>query len=154
DFPVIDNDELAKIVRLGGGDGTRRTHILKGLYRFDRGPHALEQRLEELCREADEALAAGAQFLVLSDRNSNKDRRPIPSLLFVSAVHHHPIRQETRMRVGLIVETGDAREVHHAALLLGYGASAINPYLAMETAEQLVATGYLQGVEPEKAVKN
>ncbi|MGN6273381.1 MAG: glutamate synthase large subunit [Protaetiibacter sp.] len=154
DFPVIDNDELAKIVRLGAEDGKRRTHILKGLYRFDRGPQAMEERLDELCREADAAIDAGAQFLVLSDRDSNKDLAPIPSLLMLSAVHHHLIRQETRMRVGLIVETGDAREVHHAALLLGYGASAINPYLAMETAEQLVATGMIQGVEPEKAVRN
>jgi len=152
-FPVIDNDELAKIVRIAA-DGTRLTHTLKGLYRFDRGPHAMEERLEELCREADAAVAAGAQFLVLSDRDSNKDLAPIPSLLMVSAVHHHLIRQETRMRVGLIVEAGDAREVHHMALLLGYGASAINPYLAMETAEQLVATGLIEGVTPEKAVAN
>ena len=154
DFPVIDNDELAKITRLGQEQGKKLTHTLKGLYRFDRGPHAMPQRLDELCEEADAAIEAGAQFLVLSDRHSNKDLAPIPSLLMVAAVHHHLIRKETRMRVGIIVETGDAREVHHAALLLGYGASAINPYLAMETAEQLVATGMIDGVTDEKAVKN
>ncbi|RQP09984.1 MAG: glutamate synthase large subunit [Microbacteriaceae bacterium] len=154
DFPVIDNDELAKILRLGRESGQRLTRTLKGLYRFDAGDDAMERRLEELCAEADAAIEAGAQFLVLSDRDSNKDLAPIPSLLMLSAVHHHLIRQETRMQVGLIVETGDAREVHHAALLLGYGASAINPYLAMETAEQLVATGMIKGITPEKAVKN
>ena len=154
DFPVIDNDELAKITRIGSADGKKLTHIIKGLYRFDAGDDAMEKRIEAMCAEADAAIEAGAQFLVLSDRDSNKDLAPIPSLLMLAAVHHHLIRQETRMRVGLIVETGDAREVHHAALLLGYGASAINPYLAMETAEQLVATGLIQGITAEKAVKN
>ena len=154
DFPVIDNDELAKIIRIGSENGERLTHTIRGLYRFDSGKKAMEKRIDEMCREADEAIAAGAQFLVLSDRDSNKDLAPIPSLLMLAAVHHHLIRQETRMRVGLIVETGDAREVHHAALLLGYGASAINPYLAMESAEQLVASGMLQGITAEKAVKN
>ena len=91
-----------------------------------------------MCEEADRAIESGAQFLVLSDRDSNAELAPIPSLLMLAAVHHHLIRQETRMKVGLIVEAGDVREVHHVALLVGYGASAINPYLAMETAEQLV----------------
>ena len=154
DFPVIDNDELAKIIRIGTENGQRLTHTIRGLYRFDAGTDAMEKRIDEMCREADEAIAAGAQFLVLSDRDSNKDLAPIPSLLMLAAVHHHLIRQETRMQVGIIVETGDVREVHHAALLLGYGASAINPYLAMESAEQLVASGMLQGITAEKAVKN
>ncbi len=154
DFPIIDNDGLAKIVRLTDERGARLTRTIKGLYRFDRGPHAMEARIREMCEEVDAAIADGAQFIVLSDRDSNKDLAPIPSLLMLAAVHHHLIRQETRMRVGLIVETGDAREVHHAALLLGYGASAINPYLAMETAEQLVATGVVQGIDADKAVAN
>ncbi len=158
DFPVIDNDELAKIQHLvsrrEGEVGAKRTRVLKGLYRIDEGTEAMAQRLASICEEADEAIADGAQFLVLSDRDSNADLAPIPSLLMLSAVHHHLIRQETRMKVGLIVEAGDVREVHHVALLIGYGASAINPYLAMETAEQLVNSGMITGVTPEKAVKN
>jgi len=154
DFPVIDNDELAKIIRIKTADGRPATRTISGLYRFDAGPDAMEKRLEAMCHEADDAIAAGAQFIVLSDRDSNKDLAPIPSLLMLSAVHHHLIRSETRMQVGLIVETGDAREVHHVALLVGYGASAINPYLAMETAEQLVVSGMITGITVEKAVKN
>jgi len=158
DFPVIDNDELAKIQHLvsrrPGELGAKRTRVLKGLYRIDEGTEAMAQRLASICEEADEAIADGAQFLVLSDRDSNADLAPIPSLLLVSAVHHHLIRQQTRMQVGLVVEAGDVREVHHVALLVGYGASAINPYLAMETAEQLVNAGMITGVTPEKAVKN
>ena len=158
DFPVIDNDELAKIQHLvsrrEGEVGTRRTRVIRGLYRIDDGPEALAKRLEEMCAEADDAIADGVQFLVLSDRDSNVDLAPIPSLLMLSAVHHHLIRQETRMKVGLVVEAGDVREVHHVALLVGYGASAINPYLAMESVEQLVNAGMITGITPEKAVKN
>ncbi len=158
DFPVIDNDELAKIQHLvsrrEGEIGAKRTRVLKGLYRIDEGPEAMAERLASICEEADAAIAEGAQFLVLSDRDSNADLAPIPSLLMLSAVHHHLIRRQTRMQVGLIVEAGDVREVHHVALLIGYGASAINPYLAMETAEQLVTSGMIAGLTPEKAVKN
>ena len=158
DFPVIDNDELAKIQHLvsrrEGEVGAKRTRVLKGLYRIDEGPEAMAERLASICEEADAAIAEGAQFLVLSDRDSNADLAPIPSLLMLSAVHHHLIRRQTRMQVGLIVEAGDVREVHHVALLIGYGASAINPYLAMETAEQLVTAGMITGITPEKAVKN
>ncbi|MGV3711898.1 glutamate synthase central domain-containing protein, partial [Pseudolysinimonas sp.] len=158
DFPVIDNDELAKIQHLvskrEGEFGAKRSRVIRGLYRIDEGTDALAARLEQMCAEADAAIADGAQFLVLSDRDSNADNAPIPSLLMLSAVHHHLIRQETRMKVGLIVEAGDVREVHHVALLIGYGASAINPYLAMETAEQLVNAGMISGITAEKAVKN
>lgn len=154
DFPVIDNDQLAKIHHFETGSGRRPTTVIRGLYRVDKGQKALEKRLDEMCREADEAIASGAQFLVLSDRDSNADLAPVPSLLMLAAVHHHLIRQETRMKVGLIVEAGDVREVHHVALLIGYGASAINPYLAMETAEQLVLTGMITGITTEKAQQN
>jgi len=153
DFPVIDNDELAKIQHIGG-PGSGLTATIHGLYRFDAGPDALERRLDEMCREADQAIARGARFLVLSDRDSDKDLAPIPSLLMLAAVHHHLIRQEERMKVGLIVEAGDVREVHHVALLIGYGASAVNPYLAMESVEELVRSGMITGVTPEKAVAN
>ncbi len=154
DFPVIDNDELAKIQHMDPRPGSRLTTTIRGLYRFDAGTDAMERRLAEMCDEVDEAIEEGAQFIVLSDRDSNKDLAPIPSLLMLAAVHHHLIRAENRMKVGIIVEAGDVREVHHVALLIGYGASAINPYLAMETCEELVRSGFIPGVTPEKAVKN
>ncbi|WP_082462141.1 glutamate synthase large subunit [Agromyces sp. Leaf222] len=155
DFPVIDNDELAKIVHIDPRDGgSRTTKTLKGLYRVDDGPEAMRARLDELCVEADQAIADGARFVVLSDRDSTAELAPIPSLLMLSAVHHHLIRSETRMEVGLVVEAGDVREVHHVALLVGFGASAVNPYLAMETCEDLVRAGVITGVTPEKAVRN
>ncbi len=154
DFPVIDNDELAKIQHFETRSGRKPAHVIRGLYKIEKGEKALAKRLAEMCAEADAAIEAGSQFLVLSDRDSNADLAPIPSLLMLAAVHHHLIRQETRMKCGIIVEAGDVREVHQVALLVGYGASAINPYLAMETAEQLVLSGMLTGVTPEKAVKN
>ncbi|MFF1633193.1 glutamate synthase large subunit [Leifsonia sp. NPDC058248] len=154
DFPVIDNDELAKIQHIDPRPGSRLTTTVRGLYRVESGPDAMKARLAEMCDEVDEAIEAGAQFIVLSDRDSTKDLAPIPSLLMLAAVHHHLIRAENRMKVGIIVEAGDVREVHHVALLIGYGASAINPYLAMETCEELVRSGMITGVSPEKAVKN
>ncbi|MRG58525.1 glutamate synthase large subunit [Agromyces sp. CFH 90414] len=154
DFPVIDNDELAKIVHIDPRPGASTTRTLRGLYRVDAGPEALRARLAELCTEADEAIAEGAAFIVLSDRDSTKDLAPIPSLLMLSAVHHHLIRSGDRMKVGLVVEAGDVREVHHVALLVGYGASAVNPYLAMESCEDLVRAGVITGVTAEQAVRN
>jgi glutamate synthase (NADPH/NADH) large chain len=154
DFPVIDNDELAKVQHFESGSARKLAHVIKGLYRVADGTEGLAGRLDEMCAEADRAIEEGAQFLVLSDRDSNSEFAPIPSLLMLAAVHHHLIRQQTRMKVGLVVEAGDVREVHHVALLIGYGASAINPYLAMETAEQAVLSGVLTGLTPEKAVKN
>jgi len=154
DFPVIDNDELAKIQHIDPRPGSRLSTTVRALYRVDKGPKAMEKRLAKMCLEVDEAIENGAQFIVISDRDSNKDYAPIPSLLSLSAVHHHLIRAENRMKVGIIVEAGDVREVHHVALLVGYGASAINPYLAMETAEELVRSGMIHSLTPEKAVKN
>ncbi|HEY0248582.1 MAG TPA: glutamate synthase large subunit [Gryllotalpicola sp.] len=154
DFPVIDNDELAKIQHIDPRAGSRLTTTVRGLYRPDAGKKALEKRLAAMCDEVDQAIEDGAEFIVLSDRDSNKDFAPIPSLLMVAAVHHHLIRTEKRMRVGLVVEAGDVREVHHVALLVGYGASAVNPYLAMESVEELVNAGMLPGLTAEKAVKN
>ncbi|MGV9192985.1 glutamate synthase large subunit [Microbacterium sp. MC2] len=154
DFPVIDNDELAKLQNIDKALPGRRSAIIRGLYHFDQGPDALEARLEEMYDEVDAAIAGGAEFLILSDRDSNKDLVPVPSLLMVSAIHHHLIRRENRMKVGLVVEAGDVREVHHVATLIGYGASAVNPYLAMETVEYLVRAGFITGITPERAVKN
>nr|WP_224751476.1 glutamate synthase large subunit [Microbacterium helvum] len=154
DFPVLDNDELAKIQNIERTMPGRRAVTIRGLYHFDAGPGTMKARIDEMCAEVDAAIADGAEFIILSDRDSNKDLVPIPSLLMVSAVHHHLIRQQNRMKVGLLVEAGDVREVHHVATLLGYGASAVNPYLAMETVEYLVRSGFITGITPEKAVRN
>jgi glutamate synthase (NADPH/NADH) large chain len=154
DFPVIDNDELAKIQHIDASPGSRTTTTIRGLYRFDEGPDAMADRLAAMCLEADDAIERGAKYLVLSDRDSNKDLAPIPSLLMLSTIHHHLLRRENRLKVGLIVEAGDVREVHHVALLVGYGASAINPYLAMETAEELGSSGARTDVTAERAVAN
>ncbi|TFD67912.1 glutamate synthase large subunit [Cryobacterium ruanii] len=154
DFPVIDNDELAKIQHIDPVIGSRTTTTIRGLYRFEEGPDALAKRLAAICVEVDEAIVSGALFIVLSDRDSTRDLAPIPSLLMIAAVHHHLIRTQNRMKVGIVVEAGDVREVHHVALLIGYGASAVNPYLAMETCEDLVRSGIITNVTPEKAVRN
>lgn len=154
DFPVINNDELAKIQHIDTALPGRTSVTIRGLYRVEAGHKGMHKRLSQMCDEVDQAIEDGAEFIVLSDRDSNKDLAPIPSLLMLAAVHHHLIRNETRMKVGLVVEAGDVREVHHVATLIGYGASAVNPYLAMETVEYLVRAGYITGISPEKAVKN
>ncbi|WP_375388613.1 glutamate synthase large subunit, partial [uncultured Amnibacterium sp.] len=154
DFPVIDNDELAKLQHIDGTPGSATTTVVRGLYRVEDGERALEDRIESMRREVDAAIDRGAEFIVLSDRDSGRELAPVPSLLMVSAIHHHLIRNQNRMKVGLIVEAGDVREVHQVALLIGYGASAVNPYLAMESVEQLVRSGELTGITPEKAVGN
>jgi glutamate synthase (NADPH) large chain len=155
EYPVIDNDELAKLIHINDdGDlpGFACT-VLSGLYAVDGGGDALAEAIERVRREASEAIANGARTLVLSDRDSDHRMAPIPSLLLVSAVHHHLVRTKERLRVALVVETGDAREVHHIAALLSYGAAAINPYLAFETIEDMVGTGAITGIEPRKAVR-
>ncbi|KAB1650566.1 glutamate synthase large subunit [Pseudoclavibacter endophyticus] len=154
DFPVIDNDQLAKIQHIEERPGVDAARTLRGLYRADGGVDSLRERLTELFKEADRAIDDGVGFLILSDRDSNRDYAPIPSLLLVSAVHNHLIATQRRMRVGLVVEAGDVREVHHIATLLGYGASAVNPYLAMETCEDMVRSGQLPTVSAEQAVAN
>ncbi|EFL31450.1 glutamate synthase large subunit [Streptomyces viridochromogenes DSM 40736] len=156
-FPVIDNDELAKLIHINA-DGDMpgfKAATLSGLYRVHGGGDSLAARIEEICAEADAAIENGARLIVLSDRHSDAEHAPIPSLLLTAAVHHHLIRTKQRTQVGLLVEAGDVREVHHVALLIGYGAAAVNPYLAMETVEDLVRAGtFLPGIEPEKAIRN
>ncbi|MFC7306439.1 glutamate synthase large subunit [Streptomyces monticola] len=156
-FPVIDNDELAKLIHINA-DGDMpgmKAVTLSGLYRVSGGGDALAARIEEMCAEADAAIEAGARLIVLSDRHSDAEHAPIPSLLLTAAVHHHLIRTKQRTQVGLLVEAGDVREVHHVALLIGYGAAAVNPYLAMESVEDLVRAGtFLPGIEPEQAIRN
>ncbi len=155
-FPVISNDDLAKIRHINR-DGDMPgfiTHVSRGLYDVEGGGVAMAERIDEICREVSEAIADGARVIVLSDRHSTADLAPIPSLLLTGAVHHHLVREKTRTQVGLLVEAGDVREVHHVALLVGYGAAGINPYLAMESVEDLAREGYYVGVEPDQAVKN
>ncbi|THA35818.1 glutamate synthase large subunit [Streptomyces sp. A1277] len=156
-FPVIDNDELAKLIHINA-DGDMpgmKAATLSGLYRVGGGGEALAARIEEICTEVDAAIEDGARLIVLSDRHSDAEHAPIPSLLLTSAVHHHLIRTKQRTQVGLLVEAGDVREVHHVALLIGYGAAAVNPYLAMESVEDLVRAGtFIEGIEAEQAIRN
>ncbi|MFJ9828381.1 glutamate synthase large subunit [Streptomyces sp. NPDC101160] len=156
-FPVIDNDELAKLIHINA-DGDMpgmKAVTLSGLYRVSGGGDTLAARIEEICAEADAAIEAGARLIVLSDRHSDAEHAPIPSLLLTAAVHHHLIRTKQRTMVGLLVEAGDVREVHHVALLIGYGAAAVNPYLAMESVEDLLRAGtFLSDIEPEQAIRN
>jgi glutamate synthase (NADPH/NADH) large chain len=156
-FPVVDNDQLAKIVHINrdGDLPGYSTHVVSGLYEVEGGAAALEARLDEICAEVSAAIADGARIIVLTDRNATVDKAPIPSLLLTGAVHHHLVREKTRTRVGLVVEAGDVREVHHVALLVGYGAAAVNPYLAMESVEDLARRQvHIVDVEPEQAVRN
>ena len=155
-FPVIDNDELAKIIHVNadGNQAGFASHIVRGLFQVSEGGEGLRARIEEIRREVSDAIKDGAHIIVLSDRDGDSENAPIPSLLLTSAIHHHLIREKTRTRVGLVVEAGDVREVHHVALLIGYGAAAVNPYLAMESVEDLVHQGVISGVTPEKAVRN
>ena len=155
-FPVIDNDELAKIIHVNvdGDFPGLEAYVVRGLFPVNGDGNALRIRLDEIKKEVSDAIAKGAHLIILSDRDGDAEDAPIPSLLLTSAVHHHLIREKTRTKVGLVVEAGDVREVHHVALLIGYGAAAVNPYLAMESAEDLVLQGVITGITPEKAVRN
>ncbi len=157
-FPILDNDELAKLIHIDD-DGDRPeflARVIAGFYRVAGGGAALREALDRVCAEASKAVDEGVRIIVLSDRDSGPELAPIPSLLLVSAVHHHLIRDLTRTKVGLVLETGDAREVHHMALLIGYGAGAINPYLAFESIEDLAAQGLygLGEMDTHLAIKN
>ena len=155
-FPVIDNDELAKIIHVNvdGDYPELEAYVVRGLFPVNGDGNALRIRLDEIKKEVSDAITNGAHLIILSDRDGDAEDAPIPSLLLTSAVHHHLIREKTRTKVGLVVEAGDVREVHHVALLIGYGAAAVNPYLAMESAEDLVLQGVITGTTPEKAVRN
>ncbi len=153
-FPILDNDQLAKLLHVSEAVDGFRAVAIRGLYPVADGGPGLEAALDDICRQASEAVASGVNVIILSDRKSSKDMAPIPSLLLTAAVHHHLVREKSRTSVGLVVEAGDAREVHHMALLLGYGAAAINPYLAFETIEDMIARGALTDVALDKAVGN
>ena len=155
-FPVISNDDLVKIRHINreGDMPGFITHVSRGLYEVEGGGESMARRIDEICAEVSEAIAGGARVIVLSDRHSTQELAPIPSLLLTGAVHHHLVREKTRTQVGLLIEAGDVREVHHVALLVGYGAAAVNPYLAMESVEDLAREGYYVKVDGEKAVAN
>ncbi|MEV6878203.1 glutamate synthase large subunit [Amycolatopsis sp. NPDC051128] len=155
-FPVLDNDQLAKLVHVNDdGDLPEFQAVtVLGRYNVHGGGEALVKRLDEIRAEVSEAIEDGARLIVLSDRGVDEDHAPIPSLLLTGAVHHHLVREKTRTQVGLIVEAGDAREVHHIALLIGYGVAAVNPYLAMATVEEMAYQGLIPGVTPKQATQN
>jgi glutamate synthase (NADPH/NADH) large chain len=155
-YPIITNAQLAKLLYINDDNDMPgfKPFAIDGLYRVADGGEGLRRALDEVRGKVSAAIADGAKVIVLSDRYSSDELAPIPSLLLTGAVHHHLIREKTRTQVGLVVECGDAREVHHMALLLGYGAGAINPYLAFETVEDLIDQGVITGVTKHQAVKN
>jgi glutamate synthase (ferredoxin) len=152
--PVLDNDETARFKALNGWEGFQST-VLDMTFPASKGAAGLEAALDDIFDKAVRAIATGATMLILSDRNVGPDRAPIPSLLACSGLHHHLVRQGLRTRVGLVIECGDAREVHHFALLLGYGAGAINPYVAFETLDDMIKQGFLKAeIDHEEAVEH
>jgi len=150
-YPIIDNDQMAKLRHLPPSSPFRSTEI-STLFAPDSTSGDLEAAMADVCRKASEAVAAGSNILILSDRGVDPGHAPIPSLLATSGVHHHLVREGTRTRCALVVESGDAREVHHVALLLGYGAGAVNPRLALETIGDMIRQGMLPDLEPADAV--
>src|SRR5271166_3866944 len=153
EHPLLTNRELEKLRRVSTRDLLATT--LPALFLASEGEAGLKRALDELCRRASLSVRAGYSLLILSDRGVDKDYAPIPSLLALAAVHNLLVREETRTQVALITESGEPREVMHFALLSGYGASAINPYLALETVENLAWRGELaDGITPELADKN
>ncbi|MFN8544263.1 MAG: glutamate synthase large subunit [Candidatus Binatia bacterium] len=150
--PVLTNEQLAQVKALD--DGHLRAITLPILFPAGSGGEGLGQALDDLCQRACAALAEGHTILVLSDRGASEHQVAIPSLLAVAAVHHHLIREGTRMRVGIVLESGEPREVMHCCLLLGFGCGAINPYLAYETLRDLHAEGLLKDVGVDEALAN
>ncbi|SMF72693.1 glutamate synthase (NADH) large subunit [Paenibacillus uliginis N3/975] len=152
DSPVLSNEDFAKI-RHVHRPGFKSMTIPIFFIAAD-GAEGLRQALTGLCEAADRVIAKGHNILILSDRGVDKENAAIPSLLAVSTLHHHLIRQGTRTKVSILLESGEPREVHHFALLLGYGVSAVNPYLAFETLDDMIQEKMLRGISHEKAVKN
>ncbi|WP_079599312.1 glutamate synthase large subunit [Mycobacteroides abscessus] len=158
--PVLHNDELDKLIHLDPADTVNgRAHgfssrVIRCLYPVAEGGAGLRTALESVRAEVSAAIAGGAQVIILCDRESDDLMAPIPSLLAVAAVHHHLVRERSRTKVGLVVEAGDAREVHHVAALVGFGAAAVNPYMAFESIEDLIDRGVITGVDRDKAIRN
>jgi glutamate synthase (NADPH/NADH) large chain len=157
--PILSNEDLERLRRLDGSGrryGSRgfKSITLRILYEVAEGGAGLRRAIDELCAAAADSIRAGYEIIVLSDRRIDADQAPIPALLAVSAIHHHLIREGTRTQVGLILESGEPREVHHFALLLGYGAAAINPYLAFETLQDMVSQDLVAGLTAQQVIRN
>jgi glutamate synthase (ferredoxin) len=150
--PILNNEELAKLKHIN--EGNFKSVTLSILFNPKDGVKGLEQKMDEICAQANQAIAEGVNLIILSDRGVDKDNAPIPALLAVSGLHHHLIREGTRTRIGLILESGEPREVHHYATLIGYGCGAINPYLAFETLDDMICQGLLVNVDYKTACKN
>ncbi|MDF2829100.1 MAG: glutamate synthase large subunit, partial [Mycobacterium sp.] len=158
--PILRNAELSKLIcvdpdhEIRGHKHGMRAAVIRCLYPVARGGQGLKEALADVRAKTSAAIREGARLIVLSDRESNEQMAPIPSLLSVAAVHHHLVRERTRTQVGLVVEAGDAREVHHMAALVGFGAAAINPYMAFESIEDMVDRGVITGISSDKAKAN
>jgi glutamate synthase (ferredoxin) len=135
-------------------EGNFKSATIPILFNPKDGVKGLETAIDEICAQANRAIDAGVNIIILSDRGVNADNAPIPALLAVAGLHHHLIREGTRTRIGLVLESGEPREVHHYALLIGYGCGAINPYLAFETIEDMINQGLLVNVDHKTACKN
>jgi glutamate synthase (NADPH) large chain len=149
--PILTNEDLEKIRSIGTMEDSFDTKTLDMTYASQSGAEGMAAALDRLCTRADQAVSGGYNIIILSDRLVGADRIPIPALLATAAVHHHLIRTGLRTSVGLVVETGEAREVHHFALLAGYGAEAINPYLAFETLASM-GKAFPESINTEKAI--
>ncbi|HEY3268839.1 MAG TPA: glutamate synthase large subunit [Armatimonadota bacterium] len=147
--PILSNFELEQI-RHNGSPGLKAITI-PILYKVAQGGHGLEKAMWELRRDVRRAIAEGCNVIILSDRQMDRDNAPIPALLAVAGLHHHLVEEEMRTKVGLVLESGEPREVHHMALLIGYGAGAINPYLAYDAIHAMIGDGSLTGLSPEEA---
>ncbi|AFP42715.1 glutamate synthase large subunit [Mycolicibacterium smegmatis] len=158
--PILRNADLSKLIcvdpdhEIRGHKHGMRAAVIRCLYPVNRGGVGLKEALDNVRAKVSEAIREGARIIVLSDRESNETMAPIPSLLSVAAVHHHLVRERTRTKVGLVVEAGDAREVHHMATLVGFGAAAINPYMAFESIEDMVDRGVITGLTSDQAKAN
>ena len=150
--PILFNDELDKLRQLEGTTrGRFKSITLPTLFNPREGAAGLAREMTALCRQASTAIATGTEYIILSDRAIDRHHAPIPALLAVAGVHHHLIREGTRTQVSLVLESGEPREVHHFALLIGYGAGAINPYLAFETIDDLIRQGHLPSTSATRA---
>ncbi|NJP19933.1 MAG: glutamate synthase large subunit [Hydrococcus sp. CRU_1_1] len=150
--PILSNEELAKLKSVS--EGGFKSLVIPNLFDPKKGAKGLEEAIEAICSKADKAIEDGVNLLILSDRGINRDNAPIPALLAVAGLHHHLIREGTRTRVGIVLESGEPREVHHHAVLIGYGCCAINPYLVFETIADMIDDGLLLNVDFKTACKN
>ncbi|MFB2968747.1 glutamate synthase large subunit [Aerosakkonema sp. BLCC-F183] len=150
--PILTNEELRQLKYIS--EGGFQSIVLPIVFNPQEGVKGLETAMVEICEKADEAISNGVNIIILSDRGVDKDNAPIPALLAVSGLHHHLIRSGTRTRVAIVLESGEPREVHHYATLIGYGCGAINPYLAFETTLEMIESGMLVNVDYKTACKN